>query len=100
MFEAIFRGERVALKLCDLWQHLEYQEEMFTEVCTYLALKDLQGVMIPQLKGAGYTPGGLFVLATQIAGSPIEVQKLSDQERGQVLRILSEIHGRGICHGA
>ncbi|RUS26934.1 hypothetical protein BC938DRAFT_483916, partial [Jimgerdemannia flammicorona] len=72
VFKAVLRGEEVALKLCDLWQCPGYEEEMLTEAKTYMALEQLQGRTIPKLKGAGYTAGGLFAIATEIMGSPIE----------------------------
>ena len=45
---------------------------MLTETGTYFALSELQGRVIPRLKGAGYTAGGLFALVTEFAGSPIQ----------------------------
>ena len=49
----MFRGERVALKLCDLWQHPEHHEEILTEVRTYLALEELEGHALLKLISAG-----------------------------------------------
>ena len=99
MFEATFRGERVALKLCDLWQHPEYHEEMLNEAQTYLELGELQGHAIPKLKSASYTAGGLFALMTELAGSTIEVNELSNQERRKIVRQLMDIHDHGFLHG-
>lgn len=98
VFEAVLRGEKVAFKLCDLWQYPEYEKEIFTEVKTYMSLEQLQGRTIPKLKGAGYTAGGFFAIATEIAGSPIEVEELSDQERNEIVKALSDIHDHGILH--
>ena len=98
VFEALFRGEKAALKLCDLWQNPEYEEEMLTEVKTYRSLEQLQGRTIPKLKGAGYTAGGLFAIATEIAGSHIKVEELSDQERNEIVKALSDIHDQGVLH--
>lgn len=72
----MFRGERVALKLCDLWQHPEHHEEILTEVRTYLALEELEGHALLKLISAGYTAGGLFIVVTELAGSSFEVKKL------------------------
>lgn len=36
VFKAVLRGEKVAFKLCDLWQYPEYEKEMLTEVKTYV----------------------------------------------------------------
>lgn len=98
VFKAVLRGEKVAFKLCDLWQYPEYEKEMLTEVKTYMSLEQLQGRTVPKLKGAGYTAGGFFAIATEIAGSPIEVEELSDQERNETVKALSNIHDHGILH--
>lgn len=98
VFKAVLRGEKVAFKLCDLWQYPKYEKEMLTEVKTYMSLEKLQGRTIPKLKGAGYTTGGFFAIATEIAGSPIEVEELSDQERNDIVKALSDIHNHGVLH--
>ena len=99
VFKAILHGEIVALKICDLWQHPDYEKELHNEVKVYHALKGLQGDCIPRLKGAGYTAGGLFAIATDIVGSPLEdVRSLSDQERLVIQRALSSIHCHGFVH--
>ena len=61
-------------------------------------LKELQGHTIPKLKGIGYTAAGFMAFATEIAGSPIIVEELSEQERNEVVTALSGIHDRGILH--
>ncbi|KAH7885486.1 hypothetical protein F5I97DRAFT_1885976, partial [Phlebopus sp. FC_14] len=81
VFKANLHGETVALKICDLWQHPEYKKELLHEVEVYHALEDLQGDCIPRLKGAGYTAGGLFAIATDIVGRPL---KASVHRRGFV----------------
>lgn len=92
-------GEMVALKICDLWQHPDYEKELLNEVEVYHALKDLQGNFIPRLKGAGYTAGGLFTIATDIVGTPLEdVESLSEQERLVIQRALSSIHRYDFVH--
>lgn len=98
VFKAVLRGEKVAFKLCDLWQYPEYEKEMLTEVKTYMSLEQLQGRTIPKLKGAGYTAGGFFAIATEVAGSPIEVEELSDQECNEIVKALSDIHDHGVLH--
>jgi serine/threonine protein kinase len=98
VFRAVFRGEEVAVKLCDLWQHPDYEKEMLTEAKAYMCLEQLQGCTIPKLKGVGYTAGGLFAIVTEIAGSPIEVEELSDQERSEIVTALSDIHDHGVLH--
>lgn len=98
VFKAVLRGEKVAFKLCDLWQYPQYEKEMLTKVKTYMSLEQLQGRTIPKLKGAGYTAGGFFAIATEIAGSPIEVEELSDQERNEIVKALSDIHDHGVLH--
>ncbi|RPB01467.1 hypothetical protein L873DRAFT_1803683 [Choiromyces venosus 120613-1] len=63
-----------------------------------MSLKQLQGHSIPKLKGAGHTAGGFFIIATEIAGSPIELEELSDQERNEIVKALSDIHCHGLLH--
>lgn len=99
VFKAILHGEVIALKTCDLWQHPDYEKEVLNEVQVYHALEDLQGYCIPRFKGAGYTAGGLFVIATDIVGSPLEdAESLSDQERLVIQTALSSIHRHGFVH--
>jgi len=96
-FRADWRGETVAVKICDLYQHPEYEEEILTEVAVYDTLRDLQGLCIPHFKLAGYY-GGIFVIATEIAGFPLDVDKLSHHECLEILNKLSLIHMHGILH--
>ena len=99
VFEGTLRGERVVIKLSDLWQHPELHEEMLREARTYVELGKLQGHGIPKLKGAGYTAGGLFALMTEFGGSPIEVEDLNDEKREMILHVLASIHSEGFLHG-
>ena len=98
VYKAVLRGEEVSYKLFDLWKHPDYEEEFLHEGEIYTYLKELQGHTIPKLKGFGYTAGGFLVFATEIAGSPIIVEELSDQERNEIVTALSGIHDRGILH--
>ncbi|CAG8557553.1 4427_t:CDS:2 [Paraglomus brasilianum] len=99
VFKAILHGEMVALKICDLWQHPDYEKELLNEVKVYNALKDLQGDCIPRFKGAGYTAGGLFAIATDIVGRPLEdVESLSKQEHLVIQTALESIHHHGFVH--
>jgi tRNA A-37 threonylcarbamoyl transferase component Bud32 len=99
VFEGTFRGEKVVIKLCDLWQHPELHDEMLREARTYVELGKLQGHGIPKLKGVGYTAGGLFALMTEFGGWPIEVENLNDEKRKMILGVLASIHGEGFLHG-
>ena len=98
VYKALFRGEEVAYKLCDLWKHPEYKEEFLSEVVTYTILEKLQGRSIPRLKGVGYTAGGFMAFVTEIAGSPIIVEELSNEERNEIVTALSDIHDHGVLH--
>ncbi|CAG8645552.1 1633_t:CDS:1, partial [Paraglomus occultum] len=99
VFRAIWQKEEVALKICDLSKHPDYEEEMLTEVEVYYALEDLQGHYIPKLKAAGYAYGKMFFLvATEIVGSPVKVDSLNDQERHEIIKALSQIHVHGFLH--
>jgi serine/threonine protein kinase len=99
VFEGTLRGERVAIKLCDLWQHPELHDEMLREAGVYVELGKLQGRGIPELKGVGYTAGGLLALMTEFGGSPMEVENLNDQKRRMIKGVLASIHGEGYLHG-
>jgi serine/threonine protein kinase len=99
VFEGSLRGERVAVKLTDLWQHPELHEEMLREARVYVELGKLQGDGIPRLKGVGYTAGGLFALMTEFGGYPIEVENLNDVTREMIVGVLANIHGEGFLHG-
>ncbi|KAF9199712.1 hypothetical protein BGZ59_003739, partial [Podila verticillata] len=90
-------GEPVALKICDLYKNPEYEDEILSEVAAYKALAVLQGVCIPRFKTAGYD-GGIFAIAMEVAGSPMEVDKLSYRERLKIVDSLSLIHQHGILH--
>ncbi|KAG0277030.1 hypothetical protein BGZ95_006653 [Linnemannia exigua] len=97
VFQAKWQGDPVALKVCDLYKNPEFEDEILSELATYRALMILQGVYIPRLKAAGYD-GGLFSLAMDIAGTPVEVDKLSYQERLTITKGLFLIHQHGIIH--
>ncbi|KAG0369129.1 hypothetical protein BGZ54_000243 [Gamsiella multidivaricata] len=77
--------------------HLDDEEEMLTEVAAYKALEDIQGDSIPRFKIGGYY-GGIFSIATEVAGSPLEVDKLSQEERWKIVDKLSLIHMHGVLH--
>ena len=80
VYKATLHGEIVAFKVCDLWQHPEYKEELLNELDVFHALRDLQGVCIPSLVDAGYTAEGLFAIATTIAGTPLgDVESLVEE---------------------
>jgi tRNA A-37 threonylcarbamoyl transferase component Bud32 len=98
VFEGTFRGERVAIKLTDLWQSPELHEEMLKEARTYVELEKLQGHGIPKLKGVGYA-SGLFALITELGGRPIEVGNLNDEKREMIVGALASIHSEGFLHG-
>jgi serine/threonine protein kinase len=99
VFDGTLRGERVAIKLTDLWQYPELHKMMLGEARVYVKLRKLQGHGIPKLKGVGYTAGGLFALMTEFVGQPIEVGKLDDQMRETIVGVLASIHREGILHG-
>ncbi|KAI7823035.1 hypothetical protein BC939DRAFT_477460 [Gamsiella multidivaricata] len=88
----IQRGFSLAIE-----NHLDDEEEMLTEVAAYKALEDIQGDSIPRFKIGGYY-GGIFSIATEVAGSPLEVDKLSQEERWKIVDKLSLIHMHGVLH--
>ena len=52
-FRAYWRSGEVALKLCDIAQQPDYEEELMAEVEVYNNLKELQGRYVLRLVTAG-----------------------------------------------
>jgi serine/threonine protein kinase len=98
VYRALFRHEIVAIKACDIWQVPHYEAEILSEIGIYMALELHQGDVIPRFKGAGYSAGGLLLLITELACSPIDTNNLSDLERGEIITALSRIHSEGVIH--
>jgi serine/threonine protein kinase len=98
VYRALFRHEIVAIKDGDIWQAPHYEAQSLTEIDIYVALEGLQGDIILQFKGAGYSAGGLLLLITELAGSPIDTNNLSNLERGEITTALSRIHSEGVIH--
>ena len=99
VYEAIFRGDSVAVKIGDAWKFPGIEDEMINEAKTYMHLEKLQGITIPKLKGFGYTGGGLLAPATEISGSLVRIENLCDEERYEVIKALSSLHDLGVLHG-
>ena len=99
VYEAIFHGDRVAVKIGDAWKFPGIEDEMINEAKTYMHLEKLQGITIPKLKGFGYTGGGLLAPATEISGSLVRIENLCDEERYEVIKALSSLHDLGVLHG-
>jgi hypothetical protein len=99
VFEGTLRGERVAIKLTDLWHDPLLHKAMLREARAYVKMEYLQGHGIPKLKGVGYTAGGLFALIMEFVGMPIEVEYLDDNMREMIVGVLASIHAEGILHG-
>ena len=96
VYEAIFHGDRVAVKIGDAWKFPAIEDEMINEAKNYMHSEKLQGITIPKLKGFGYTGGGLLALATEISGSPVRIENLCDEERYEVIKALSSLHDLGV----
>jgi len=59
----------------------------------------LQGKFIPKLIDAGYFWGKMFFgIATEFAGSPLNIDPLYSQEYAKVVEALSKIHEHRILH--
>ena len=54
VFQAVWRGQTVAVRICDLYQKPQYEEEVLTKAAVYNTLKSLQGYCVPRLRVAGY----------------------------------------------
>jgi tRNA A-37 threonylcarbamoyl transferase component Bud32 len=93
-------NKSVALKFLDLWQHPALGHELINEIKVYRTLKQLQGKCIPRFEKAGYVPGGLLIIATEIVGAPLEdVASVSKEECLAIERVLASIHSYGYIHG-
>ena len=67
----VFRAiSGVAIQICDILRKPGYEKEMLVKVEVYSLLLRLQGRVILELKGVGYTSSGLFVLRCDWLGSP------------------------------
>ncbi|KAF9090915.1 hypothetical protein BGX27_002120 [Mortierella sp. AM989] len=84
VFKAKWREEFVAVKICDLYKHSDMEIEMRTEVAVYDTLRPLQGICVPRLKEAGYY-GGLFIIAMEVAGFPLDTAPLSLQDLQEII---------------
>ena len=41
----------------------------------------------------------MLALSTEISGSPVEIEKVCDQEKNEVIKALSSLHDHGVLHG-
>ncbi|KAK3805495.1 MAG: hypothetical protein J3Q66DRAFT_422723 [Benniella sp.] len=96
--KAEWRGEVVAAKVCDLHQPPELEEEVLTEVAVYETLNSLQSICIPQVRCFDFY-GGLFVVATEIVGTPCEIDGLDQDKRFRIVEIFLQLHQYSILHG-
>lgn len=71
----------VAIQICDILRKPAYEKVMLVEVEVYSSLLRLQGRVILELKGVGYTSSGLFVLMMRLAWFPINSERIPDEER-------------------
>ena len=97
----IFHGElhdkKVAVKICDTFKAPDLESAMLNEVEIYNIMRNLQGDCIPKLIAYGYD-GFLFVLVTEVAGSPSRKEEMGSHERRSAVDKLARIHTYGIAH--
>ena len=87
-------------KIVDLFQRGEYLDALDTEVSNYALLQNLQGAVIPQVKGYYNVWGLLRLLALDDVGTVIpEDGPISDKTRRRMKSALSRIHSAGYVHG-
>ncbi|KAK3819963.1 MAG: hypothetical protein J3Q66DRAFT_386968 [Benniella sp.] len=98
VFKALWHQQVVAAKICDLFRHPEFLEDVLSELAVYNTLSSLQGSSIPQLLCAGFSSGH-FLLGTGLAGSPVDMHKIDREIQLLAVEALSRIHQYEILHG-
>src|SRR6185437_3019389 len=99
VFQAIWHGKETVVKVCDLSKDWEYKQELLNEVAIYDDLKVLQGNFILKLIDSGYFWGKMFFgIATEFAGSPLNINPLHSQEYAKAVEALSKIHEHRVLH--
>ncbi|CAG8436190.1 13048_t:CDS:2 [Funneliformis mosseae] len=106
VFISSYKGETIALKLCDISKHPELLGEMQKEVECYQRMKDIQGNYIPKLICNGYILNGMFfVIGTSYGGKRMNEGDdegygvITRDEYDLAIKALDQIHAHDIIHG-
>ncbi|KAF9993674.1 hypothetical protein BGZ79_001634 [Entomortierella chlamydospora] len=98
-FKALWRGEVVFVKKCDIWNERPFIDELQNEIEIYSVLRELQGIWIPEMKLEGIMNGFEIVLVTEYVGDNINNEHLNSSDCDKIRRALAAIHNIGILHG-
>ncbi|CAG8537982.1 7413_t:CDS:2 [Funneliformis caledonium] len=106
VFISSYKGETIALKLCDISKHPELLGEMQKEVECYQRMKDIQGTYIPKLICNGYILNDMFyVIGTSYGGKRMNEGDdegygvITRDEYDLAIKTLDQIHAHDIIHG-
>uniref|UniRef100_T1JJ05 Protein kinase domain-containing protein n=1 Tax=Strigamia maritima TaxID=126957 RepID=T1JJ05_STRMM len=91
-------GGSIAVKMRQIERGCKICAEMSMEAEIYSVLEDLQDIVIPKFYFFGKSDLH-YVLATKLCGSPINVDKLSYDQKRTILNGLDKIHDRHVIHG-
>ncbi|KAG0038600.1 hypothetical protein BGZ82_011494 [Podila clonocystis] len=98
-FKALWMGDTVFVKKCDMWNERQFIDELRNEIDVYGVLQALQGVWIPRMKLEGTMNGFEVVLATESAGNNISNERLDPSDCNKIQRALAAVHNCGVLHG-
>ncbi|KAG0012825.1 hypothetical protein BGZ81_001354 [Podila clonocystis] len=98
-FKALWMGDTVFVKKCDMWNERQFIDELQNEIEVYGVLQALQGVWIPRMKLGGIMNGFEVVLATESAGTNISNEHLDPSDCNKIRRALAAVHNCGVLHG-
>jgi hypothetical protein len=102
LVRGVFAGGNlnVFCKIVDLFQRGDSIDPLDTEVRNYATLQNLQGVVIPRVRGYYDVWGLLRLLALEDVGTPIpEDGPIDTRTREKMKSALARIHSAGYVHG-
>jgi tRNA A-37 threonylcarbamoyl transferase component Bud32 len=98
-FRAVWEGEDVIVKKCDIWKQPEVADEILHEAYVYSSLKEIQGRFIPTMMLEGVSDGIEMVLVTNYAGANIAHRILTTADCDKIREAIVAVHNLGVVHG-
>jgi len=98
-FRAVWKGEDVVVKKCDLWKQPEVANEILHEAYVYSSLEEIQGRYISTMMLEGVSDGIEMLLVTNYAGANIANRILSTADCDKIKEAIVAIHNLGVVHG-
>ena len=100
VFACCFRGQEIAVKICDVYNNKEGVIAMQKEVEIYKRLRDLQGKLVPRLCFYGEAWGFYIIATSRIFGVHPSKSGLDSQVCDNLLKeALAALEDRGVRHG-